>query len=344
MTGESWRPVDLAAALDAGPIPPPVLLSRDDGAQLLYAGKTHTVSGEPESLKTWLVLLACAAVITGGGHVVFVDYEDDAQSIGARLVALGCRRSALLDRFHYIDPSEPFGDDAKNELGAAIAERPALAVIDGVTEAMTSHDLDPMSNADVARFGRRLPAWFVKVGAIVVMIDHVAKNRETRGRYAIGAQHKLSLVTGAAYTIERVKPFGRGLHGMAKIALAKDKAGHVRGRSPGDVVGMLHLQSEADGSVLAHIEPPKIAATPVDAESFRPTILMERISKYVEAHPGLSGRAIVDAVRGKVAHKRLALELLIAEGYVDFIRVGNAHQHKSGQPFRCGSDGDSTET
>ena len=38
-------------------------------------------------------------------------------------------------------------------------------------------------------------------GAAVVLIDHVAKDKEKRGRYAIGAQHKLAGVA-VAYGIE----------------------------------------------------------------------------------------------------------------------------------------------
>ena len=73
---------------------------------------------------------------------------------------------------------------------------------------------------------------------------------------------------------------------------------------------------------------------------FRPTILMERVSRYVEEHPGLSGRAIVAAMAGKNEHKRLALELLRQEGFITIDRAGSSLQHKSAHPFR---DKSSTE-
>ena len=51
--------------------------------------------------------------------------------------------------------------------------------------------------------------------------------------------------------------------------------------------------------------------------AFRPTVLMERVSRAIEAKPGLTRRALRTAVKGKHDVKELALELLIAEGYVD---------------------------
>lgn len=341
--GSTWQPVDLGAALDSTTVDPePVLLERDDGMRLLYNGKVHTISGESESMKTWFVLLACATVINDGYHALFIDYEDSATGIASRLVALGCQRDTIVNCFHYVRPGEPYGPPAAAVLARHLPDPKAIVVIDGVTEGMAAHGLDPLSNADVAAFQARLPKPFAATGAIVAMIDHVTKNREQRGRYAIGAQHKLAAVDGAAYVLEVMKPFGRGLHGMAKIVVAKDRAGHVRGRSPTNLAGFLHLHSQPDGSVIGSIAAPKAAAsTPDDGAAFRPTILMQRVSEYVEANPGMAGRSILTAVRGKTDHKKLALELLKREGYIVAQRAGSAHLHMSARPFR---ETDITET
>jgi hypothetical protein len=67
---------------------------------------------------------------------------------------------------------------------------------------------------------------------------------------------------------------------------------------------------------------------------------MERVSLVVESRPGLSGRAVADLAKGKAAHKRTALELLIAEEFVTVKREGNALKHFSQRPYREGdSDG-----
>jgi hypothetical protein len=211
--------------------------------------------------------------------------------------------------------------------------------VDGITEAMAAHGLNPIDNADVARFAGILPRPLADAGAVVVLIDHVSKSREARGRYAIGAQHKLAAVTGAAYTVELIKPFGHGLHGVAKITIAKDRPGRVREHSR-KVAGVLHLDSQPDGSVMAQITLParQLQAADDDAAPFRPTVLMHRISEVIERQPGLSGRAVIAATQGKTDHKKLALELLIAEGYVAADRAGNARRHTSLGPFRTEDD------
>ena len=86
-------------------------------------------------------------------------------------------------------------------------------MIDGVTEALALEGLDMASNQDVAellqpaRRGRSHgPA------PPCCSIDHVTKDREARGRYAIGAQHKLAGVD-VAYRLDVVQPFGRGREG-----------------------------------------------------------------------------------------------------------------------------------
>lgn len=341
VAGASWEPADLTAALAGDQeATRPVLLTRDDGRQLLYAGKTHTISGESESLKTWLVLLACNEVINRSQDVLFIDYEDSAHGIVARLLALGCAPQDIQARFRYIQPREPYGAAGAAVLAAAVP-RPALAVIDGITEAMAAHGLNPIDNADIAKFNSQLPRPLADTGASVSMIDHVTKSREGRGRFAIGGQHKLSAVDGAAYIVEMVKPFGHGMHGVSRIVIAKDRPGRVREHSPTGLAGMLHLESQLDGSVLGSIKP----ATPRnDADKpavFRPTYLMERISRVVEAQPGLSTRSIYVAAKGNTEAKRLALELLIAEEYITVEKSGNSHSHKSARPFRDTQDSDS---
>lgn len=332
--GESWKPLDLAPALDGGCIDEgPVLLSREDGARLLYNGKVHTIAGESESLKTWLVLLGCVTVINEGLHALFIDYEDAADGIVRRLVALGCARDAILAFFHYVRPDEPYGPAARAVLAAAVTTPMAIVVIDGVTEAMSAHGLDPLSNADVATFNAKLPRPWAATGSIVVMIDHVTKAREGRGRYAIGAQHKLSAVDGAAYIVELLRPFGHGQHGVAKIIVAKDRPGRVREHCHNGVAGILNLRSEEDGSVMASIDKPREFGGQESAE-FRPTVLMERISRFCEDNQGLTKNALIIGVKGKTDHKKLALELLVRDGYILAERNGNSFSHKSDRPFR----------
>lgn len=70
-----------------------------------------------------------------------------------------------------------------------------------------------------------------ETGAAVVVIDHVGKDREARGRFAIGAQSKMSYLTGASYMVEILEPLGVGMIGKLSIRIGKDRRGQVRPKS-----------------------------------------------------------------------------------------------------------------
>lgn len=308
----SWRPVDLSAVLDGGHIdPPPVLLTRDDGHGLLYAARMHTVAGESESLKSWLIQAAAAEVLTAGQRVLYLDFEDSAAAVVARMIALGASRRQIVDGFRYVRPADPVTPDTVAQLAG---EQATLVVLDGVTEAMSLLGLDPNGNSDVAKFLTILARPLSLAGATVVLIDHVTKTRQDGPRrYAIGAQHKLAAVDGAAYIVELAQPFGHGKHGIARVNIAKDRPGRVREHCSGNLAAELHLRSDPDsGAITATLITP---ASSSDAP-FRPTVLMERVSRYLETHPeGVSSRNIDDAVTGKASAVRLARDLLVTEGY-----------------------------
>ena len=67
--GTTWTPVDLAAVIDGDGPPEPTMLARDDGHQLLYAGRVHAFNAESESGKSWLACAAAAERLTEGQPV-----------------------------------------------------------------------------------------------------------------------------------------------------------------------------------------------------------------------------------------------------------------------------------
>ena len=191
---------------------------------------------------------------------------------------------------------------------------PSLAVVDGVTEAMSDIGLDPMSGTDVATYYGGSPRWLARTGAAVALIDHVTKSQEGRGRWAIGSERKISGLDGAAYGLESVKPFGREKTGLVRLTVAKDRCGHVRQHAGAkDVMSMVELKSWPDGGVTVSFDVPEA----IPEGTFRPTYLMAQLSEAITDTPGLTSRALYGAVKGKAETKALALELLAAEGYVD---------------------------
>jgi hypothetical protein len=251
--------------------------------------------------------------------VLFIDFEDDMGSIVNRLLAISGQSTAMIsERFHYLRPE---GDLRTSGNLADLTEqlhtyRPTLTINDGTTEAMVMHGLNPLDNADVATFNMLLIRPQTAAGAAAVALDHVTKDRENRGRYAIGAVHKLNTVSGAGYVLENRDPFGIGLTGRSAIKLAKDRLGQLRPHALpssnsmhwyGDLVLECHDRDFAEVSV----EPPH-----EKAENFRPTVVMAKIAKALTDHGPVSKRRLRLLIQGKHEVKNQALEYLILDGYV----------------------------
>lgn len=319
-TGDySWEPVDLVALL-AGEIEQvkPTMLVRADGEPLIYPGKIHAFNAEPEAGKTWLALLAVAEALDRGDNVVYFDFEDTAVGIVTRLDALGVPRAYIEEQLTYVRPDEPIDARARLKVQQIVHEKaPTLAVIDGVAEALAVSGLDENSNADVAKFLVALPRHLSRFEVTVIMIDHVTKTKESQGRYARGAGHKLA-GTDVVYKLESVKPFGRGLVGHSKLVVQKDRHGWIRrlGRHTAD----LHLDgSGSDHHVKIALSVPEKTT---DSEGHdRPTGCMEAVSKYVEENGPTSTSALrkkkEDGGLGfRIQTVKAAVEQLVAGKYV----------------------------
>ncbi len=314
-----WQPVDLSDVLDGTYQPPqPAVGRRTDGVGLFYPGKCHVIVSETEAGKTWLVLSSSIDEVRAGNHVVYIDFEDDESGVVGRLLTLGVDPDTIREYFHYLRPTDQLGTGIhRDDLHRVLTEhQPTLAILDGITEAMTMHGLNPLDNADAAKFGRMLPRYIAAYGAASVSCDHVTKDRDGRGRYALGAVHKLNALDGAQYTLENRTPFGIGLTGRSTIKLAKDRPGQLRKHGLPSSAGMvwygdLVLDSHGDSFAEVSIEPPTERA-----DGFRPTVLMGRISDALTEHGPLAQRRLDVAVTGRAASIRAALDYLILDGYV----------------------------
>jgi len=132
-------------------------------------------------------------------------------------------------------------------------------------------------------------------GAAVVTIDHVTKSKDTRGNYAIGAQAKRADINGAAILVEVEMPFGRGMRGELTLKVTKDRPGHVRAHSKeAKFAGTVFIDSTVEGSVKMRIKSPE------ESGEFRPTFLMEQISKLLEvANAPMSSNVIEKTFRAR---------------------------------------------
>ena len=319
----SWAVTDLGPILDGSYQPEePSIAERTDGRCLFYAGRTHSIFGESGSGKS-LVMQAIAVSVMGQGmDVLYLDFESDAGSIVGRLRSLGAKDSELRERFHYVRPNATLGSILDWETYRSVISRPyALAILDGVTEAMSLVMPDGRSTPEegAAKFDRLLPARIAQwTGAAVVSIDHVVKSADSRGRYQIGSVHKQNGLTGAAYLVQSVQVVGRGRRGVVEMRVtSKDRPGGVKPYS--GPVGAYGMQSSAliefdsDGERTTFtIRPPEMGP----GGPFRPTTLMGKISAALEADGELSQTAVSANVSGKKQSVVDALAVLTAEGYV----------------------------
>lgn len=298
----SWTPNSLIQ-LAANPPEPPTI------GGLLYPGKRTVLSGETESMKTWLALILCKAELEIGHPVIWADL--DAMGPGAmleRLQLLGVDDNNIDQNFHYIEPSEQLGTTQLKEIEELIEDQGVrLFVIDAFNPILSLHQLDPNTTTDVERFWRTYADPICRAGAAPVMLDHVVKNPDNRGKYATGSERKAS---GAIVHIgfKLLETLAQGGHGRSLLTVHKDRPGYLQRPT----LGRLVLDATGD-TITYTLEPDKSH----DADGgFRPTVLMEKVSKYLEQQPDqVSQNQVENGVDGNRDAKRKALEILVQEGH-----------------------------
>lgn len=325
----SWRKVDLTELLSGTREQlRPTLFQRSDGQCLLYPGMTHSFHGESESGKSLVIQAECICSINQGRDVLYVDFDSDTASVVDRLLEFGGSPQAVAEHFHYLQPEvKPDSADHERRAWEDMLCRPyALAVIDGVTDALGIFGYSSKDNDEVARWIRKVPKLIAaRTGAAVVLIDHVTKDTSTRNRWAIGGQAKMAGLTGAAYTVEVAAPLGRGLRGEVVLKVAKDRPGSVRPNC-GPFSKKDRTQEAARVVIDSTVSPATITVcAPLarsDGESrterqFRPTNLMQRVSEGIEQRPGqLTQNQAVMQAGGRKSTTREAFQLLDDEGYL----------------------------
>lgn len=313
----------------------PTILSRTDGKALLYAGKMHVFQAESGIGKSWLALQTAVEVLGVGGSVVFLDYEDHVGSITQRLLALGATTDSIRERFQYVQPSGPMGNTERAELVALFARlNPDLVILDGVAEALSRDGYDEDRNSDVVKWIDTYPRWISGLGACVLMIDHVSKDKDKQGRHARGASHKLAAVDGVAYKVTLVHGFSRHRSGQIKLTIAKDRGGAVG--SANEVAAVCRIEPMSAGEVVrVTIDPPPEVTAGTD--KWKPTRLMERLSLELEgAASPMPPKLLLELVSAtsKPSIVRDAFARLKVENYISTYRIGQNQFVRLVKPYR----------
>lgn len=234
------------------------------------------------------------------------------------------------------------GDEIDDDLRAALArvryldiagviarawDEPA-AFVEGISSSYDVVILDPLSavesatglnfeqrNSDFVRFYDVLVQPCIKRGVSFVLPDNVGHAIEARNR-AKGASAKQDR---ADLTLS-CRPVPNGL------AIRVGKVRSIRsGLRHGDEWVFIRDTQTIERS----------ASEPTAADDdFKPTVLMARVSKFVEANPGASQNAVKAGVKGRDKYVERSLRLLVEEGYVDRRTKGQTSRHYSIRPFQ----------
>lgn len=337
-TSSSWRFEDLTQLASGIELPPtPTVFQREDGQGLFYRGAVNDLHGEPGCGKSMIAQIAAAQELKSSHDVIYIDYEDSARNVVKRLLLLGVTGEQIVARFHYVrpsaKPSSPTSLDGWRET-LDYADTATLAVIDGVTSCLAYAGLDSNSGDDIAAWYNTMPRLISACGPAVVLIDHVVKSKDNRGRYAGGSMQKLALIDGISYSVDMTKPVGKGVRGVIVIKSGKDRISEIEEHCA--------VSWSSNGSHLreaARIEinstDPKLMRVTIarpnmmpsedrqtKRDDFRPTGLMEKLSQLIEnsiEEPSQS--ELFDALKSdgssaKTAIMSKAIRLLLEEGYV----------------------------
>jgi hypothetical protein len=182
-----------------------------------------------------------------------------------------------------------------------------IVIIDASAGAFDLQGLDDNSRRDAEMFARTMIEPFRVREVATIVLDHVVKSGDARGRFAIGSERK---VGGADVHLgfDTVVPFGRGRTGLIRVSTHKDRFGYLSRPRAAE----LELHSDPDTNAVTW----QFKEADQSGDPFRPTTLMQRVSRYLEGRVGAASRNEIESgVTGKRDGIRAAVNALIADGY-----------------------------
>jgi hypothetical protein len=216
---------------------------------------------------------------------------------------------ADLEHVFYIEPETPASETIIANLVSTWTF--SLVVIDAAAGAYSLQALDDNKRADVETFARLYVRSFWLRGVATILVDHVAKKAGNRGAFAIGSERK---VGGADVHLgfEVALPIKRGGRGLYKVVTHKDRFGHL------DRPKAAELEIRSDAKTHAITWTFRQAEATTEPSTWRPTRLMENVSRYLENRSDAVSRTTVEKnVTGEAKFLRLAIDALIADGFAE---------------------------
>jgi hypothetical protein len=308
--------VDLLAHIE-GDVPERAWLPRSD--RMLARGARHHVAAPLKSGKSLGFLAHAVDMVTADARVVVLDRENGADEYARRLRDIlsdrpESARDAIRDRLaYYAWPAIKLSDG--QQLAEAIGT-PDVVILDSTRTFLSALALDENASDDFAKFAAAIVDPLFRAGIATVQLDNTGHGDSGRAR---GSSSKGDLAD-VTYTLKTTSAFDHQRRGRLRLVRAHSRFGDV---APA-------FTMELGAGHFGRFEPEQSDAV----AGFRPTELMRRVAAVLVEQPGLSKRAIRQAVRGtKNDAKDLALELLVTEGYVRVEQDGPAVRHYIDRPF-----------
>lgn len=304
--------------------PTPSMLLRTDGVGLIYPGKIHVVVGPPETGKSWISLYAgMDGIIERDEKFLYMDFEGDIGDFVWRAKLLGLTEQNGRSSF-YTSPAK-INDAVIGSLVDRIVDNNIkLVVIDSVNRIMARCGLNYENGPDYIEFTDQVLGPLKETGVAILMIDHVVKSKEARGRWSTGSEQKLGQVD-VSYHLEVLKQFAAGLTGVVGIRNAKDRPGGVKAHSYGASemrrVALFTLGENEDGTKDILLDPwTEPMAPEMEDKSYRrayPWPLMEAISDLIVDFGPMPEQELMWMVEASKDKKQWAMKLLLDGRYVE---------------------------
>ena len=157
-----------------------------------------------------------------------VDFEEgDEIEYGQRLLALGLDERQLDDTslFRYLMVD---GKCTAEVMAEAEDMGTRVVIYEGMSVAYDVYGLQVKENDSATFFRRTLVKPHLVAGRAVLTTDHVVKNKDSRGRYAIGGVMKLNAASGGAFLLVNVEGLAPGKRGVSNLYITKDRPGGVK--------------------------------------------------------------------------------------------------------------------
>lgn len=226
---------DVAAVLAGGAVdaPRPDVLARSDGVSLFYSGQVNLVFGDPESGKTWVALAAVAEVLADDGRAIVIDLDHNGVAgTVARLSGLGIGEDVLADqaRFRYVEPvdREHLADVVRD----LAAWEPHIVVCDSLGELLPLFGASSNSPDDFTTVHTVVLKRLAMTGAAVLVIDHLAKNPDSRAMGSTGTSAKRRAIGGVSLRVKVLEPFAPSRGGSCALEVNKDRHGGLKAACP----------------------------------------------------------------------------------------------------------------